>query len=94
MINLLKMWEDRCQAIFDKLQSEDDKFYCKSSEPSISIGISNTGNYYCEIYSYVVDYTPDGGRHHYFEAKNIEDLIILVEKAISEQERNVGIKNE
>lgn len=86
MINILKKWEDRCKTLFEKA-FEESEGHCKSGEPCITIGISNDGKYWCEIYSYLVDYTPEGGRHHLFNADTIEELIVKVEEAISKQER-------
>lgn len=86
MNTIMEDWMKRCEALFQKalIQSEG---HCKSQEPSITIGLSNEGDYWCEIYSYLVDYTPRAGRHHSFRAKTWKELTKKVEKAISKQEK-------
>lgn len=85
----------RLIAIFEKATEEDG--YCKFFEPNIEIifNVDNqgVGEWHCKIYSYVVEYTRMGGRHHNFRAKKFEYLHKLVDSAIKEKEKFYGIGN-
>ena len=83
--NIIKSFENRMRKIFEKAV-EDSEGYCKPSEPSITICLSNEGKWYCEIYSYLVNYSEEGGRHHSFYADTFEELVKRVNKAIKKQE--------
>ena len=85
MKNIIEDFEKRMLKIFARevLRSEG---YCKSAEPSITICLSNDLKWSAEIYSYLTDYTPTGGRHHFFEADTFEELVAKIDRAIKEHE--------
>jgi len=85
MKDILKGFQDRMQKIFDRQMEQNEECHCKAGEPSIEIGITNSGDYWAEIYSYVIDYK-DGGRHHRFTSSSYKKLISLIGKAIKEHE--------
>lgn len=86
----IELWQERLEALFKKALI-DSEGYCKLGEPSITICYGNDHEWYAEIYSYLIDYTPKGGRHHSFKAKTLQGLIKKVEDAIMLQELIYGI---
>ena len=92
-MNKIEEFEHRMIKIFEKDIEETGDGYCKPHEPSITIGINNDLKWWCEIYSYRINYSEEGGRHHLFEANNYGELIEKVDEAISRWELPQDAKN-
>ena len=62
--------------------------HSKAFEPSItiSIGCETDWKWNGSIYSYLMDFH-DGGRHHDFRGRTIEELLDNMEKGIAKEER-------
>lgn len=84
--NDLWIFEKRMLAVFELERKKYDG-HCKAFEPAIKIGLTNDLTWWAEIYSYLVDYTPSGGRHHLFEAGSYPELIEKIDKAIKQFEK-------
>jgi hypothetical protein len=66
---------------------------CKPGEPSVIISVSHDWNgnlgYGGEIYSYCLNIT-DAGRHHYFEAPELMELILMMDLAVDNCAKEMG----
>lgn len=81
----LKSQIDKLMALGKEAVSLSDS--CKFAEPMLTITWDNEGKVFCEFYSYCLNLF-DGGRHHYFELKDIGKIICKAQEELKEMRKN------